>query len=109
MSSGANVANLGYVLNQPPLNRVLFGDSLVSQLKEIFGRCDRNANGLLAVPELKAAFDMYGIPCADRTVQTIVQKFDQTNKGSLNFTEFCNCFLAILTSNGLNTGGFFFK
>lgn len=103
------VTKFAYVLNQSPENPIVFGESLVRELKEIFSRCDRSSNGLLAPGEFKSALGDYGIGFTDRILEGLIQRFDQNQKGSLNFTEFCNMFLALLSSNGLKAGGFFFK
>jgi Ca2+-binding EF-hand superfamily protein len=97
------------VLNQLPFSKVEFSDSLVRELKDIFARCDRNSSGLLAASEFKSALSSYGISCPDKVADSLIKKFDQNNKGSINFTEFCNCYLAVLNAKGLDSGGFFFK
>lgn len=99
----------GSVLSQSDNQPIIFSSDLVSQLQDLFARCDRNANGMVGPDELKAAFENLRIPANIDTLRSLVAKFDRNKKGSLYFTEFCNLFLALLSSHGVQTRGFFFS
>ena len=99
----------GYILNQQQGQPITLNSDVIDHLKDIFCRCDRNSSGLVNHSEFKQALDSFGITGSFQVVNSLVAKFDQNQKGSLNFTEFCNVFLAVLRSYGLQTGSFMFR